>query len=126
SAPARGQMGTRRDGVPAHRRAALGRPGRPPLYAPERLNAKELGKFLGVSGLTVRRWAERGLLPAPLRLGKRFILFSTAAVREHLTACISAAPVRRNTAQGKDAANGDLPPARRRRRPRQQQAQASG
>jgi predicted DNA-binding transcriptional regulator AlpA len=51
---------------------------------PEQVRVNALGRVLGVSGNTVRRWAEAGLLPKPVRIGPKSTLFSRDEVLAHL------------------------------------------
>lgn len=40
----------------------------------------DLARLFGVSGTTIQRWRQRGLLPAPMRIGKK-PLWSARSVR---------------------------------------------
>ncbi len=44
--------------------------------AAEYLTAEELGRLFGMSGDTVRRWTDEGILPPPIRFSSRSVMYS--------------------------------------------------
>jgi predicted DNA-binding transcriptional regulator AlpA len=55
-----------------------------PPSAPEVLRTWHMAGYLGVSQATVRRWASSGFLPAPAKLGPRYLHWLASEVREAL------------------------------------------
>ena len=48
------------------------------------INVREVAELLGVNVRTIWRMAQRGELPAPIRLGHRVIRWRLSDLREHL------------------------------------------
>jgi predicted DNA-binding transcriptional regulator AlpA len=56
----------------------------PPPAAPRYLTARQLAEVLQCCQQTVHNWCNRGLLPPPLMLGRRKLLWEAEAVWEAL------------------------------------------
>lgn len=48
------------------------------------INVREVAELLGVNARTIWRMAQRGELPAPIRLGHRVVRWRLSDLREHL------------------------------------------
>ncbi|QQS08988.1 MAG: helix-turn-helix domain-containing protein [Phycisphaerales bacterium] len=48
------------------------------------INVREVAELLGVNARTIWRMAQRGELPAPIRLGDRVVRWRLCDLREHL------------------------------------------
>lgn len=48
------------------------------------INVQELAKLLGVNPRTIWRLAQRGDIPAPIRLGDRIVRWRLSDIREYL------------------------------------------
>jgi predicted DNA-binding transcriptional regulator AlpA len=59
-------------------------PEAPTPVLPHYLTARQLADILQCCEQTVRNWCQRGLLPPPLALGRRKLLWDAEAVREAL------------------------------------------
>ncbi len=62
------------------------------------VSVREVAELLGVNARTVWRMAQRGELPAPIRLGERVVRWRLSDLREHLD----------RKAEGKNVAGGTL------------------
>jgi prophage regulatory protein len=60
------------------------------------VSVREVAELLGVNARTVWRMAQRGELPAPIRLGERVVRWRLSDLREHLD----------RKAEGKNVAGG--------------------
>ena len=52
-----------------------------PVNAPPLVDAPTLSSWLGVCHQTIHKWAAAGVLPRPIRMGVRKLMWDTAAVR---------------------------------------------
>lgn len=52
-----------------------------PADAPPLLRTAQLASYLSVSDNTIRNWAAVGLLPVPLRLSRRLLMWNTEEIR---------------------------------------------
>lgn len=50
----------------------------------EYITEKELAQRLGVHQATITRWHQQGILPKPLRFGKRLVRWRRAAMQKFL------------------------------------------
>lgn len=48
------------------------------------INVREVAELLGVNARTIWRMAQRGEIPAPIRLGDRVVRWRLSDLREHL------------------------------------------
>ncbi|MFN8992809.1 MAG: helix-turn-helix transcriptional regulator [Pseudomonadota bacterium] len=62
------------------------------------VSVREVAELLGVNARTVWRMAQRGEIPAPIRLGERVVRWRLSDLREHLD----------RKAAGKNVAGGTL------------------
>lgn len=62
------------------------------------VSVREVAELLGVNARTVWRMAQRGEIPAPIRLGERVVRWRLSDLREHLD----------RKAEGKNVAGGTL------------------
>lgn len=62
------------------------------------VSVREVAELLGVNARTVWRMAQRGEIPAPIRLGERVVRWRLSDLREHLD----------RKAVGKNVAGGTL------------------
>ena len=60
------------------------------------VSVREVAELLGVNARTVWRMAQRGEIPAPIRLGERVVRWRLSDLREHLD----------RKAEGKNVADG--------------------
>jgi predicted DNA-binding transcriptional regulator AlpA len=60
-------------------------PNETPPSLPRYLTVRQLAETLQCCPQTVRNWYRRGLLPPPLRMGRRKLLWDPEAVRDALT-----------------------------------------
>jgi excisionase family DNA binding protein len=60
------------------------------------VSVREVAELLGVNARTVWRMAQRGEIPAPIRLGERVVRWRLSDLREHLD----------RKAEGKNVAGG--------------------
>lgn len=61
------------------------------------VSVREVAELLGVNARTVWRMAQRGEIPAPIRLGERVVRWRLSDLREHLD----------RKAEGKNVAGGE-------------------
>jgi prophage regulatory protein len=67
------------------------------------VSVREVAELLGVNARTVWRMAQRGEIPAPIRLGERIVRWRLSDLREHLDRKAEGKNVVRGTQAGRGA-----------------------
>lgn len=65
------------------------------------VSVREVAELLGINVRTVWRMAQRGEIPAPIRLGERVVRWRLSDLREHLDRKAAGASVARATREAR-------------------------